>query len=144
LPAISLILWIHSFVHISICFEGSLWVSRRAPAEKMESTTKGNKWYFGMKAHIGTDTQGLAHRVAETPANTRDATLMDVSLHGHENVFCGEKAYVSERRKAAAKAQVWNGVYCARQPESESSIVRTSLSTRRATGPGPGLSTPSG
>ena len=37
---------------------------------------------FGMKAHIGTDLQGLVHSVAVTPANAHDATLMDECLHG--------------------------------------------------------------
>ena len=36
---------------------------------EMKSTKKGNQWYFGMKAHIWTDLQGLVHSVAVTPAN---------------------------------------------------------------------------
>jgi IS5 family transposase len=29
---------------------------------EMKQTKKGNQWYFGMKAHVGTDTdKGLAH-----------------------------------------------------------------------------------
>ena len=72
---------------------------------EMKSTKKGNQWYFGMKAHIGTDLQGLVHSVAVTPANAHDATLMDECLHGQEKVIYGDKAYVSERRKAQAEAQ---------------------------------------
>ncbi len=72
---------------------------------EMKSTKKGNKWYFGMKAHIGTDTRGLVHSVAVTPANAHDATLMDECLHGQEQVIYGDKAYVSGRRKAEAEAQ---------------------------------------
>ena len=72
---------------------------------EMKSTKKGNQWYFGMKAHIGTDLQGLVHSVAVTPANAHDATLMDECLHGQEKVIYGDKAYVSEGRKAQAEAQ---------------------------------------
>src|SRR5208337_2344437 len=37
--------------------------------KEMSSTRKGNQYYFGMKAHIGTDTgRGLAHDVVVTDA----------------------------------------------------------------------------
>ena len=35
---------------------------------EMKQTKKGNAWYFGMKAHIGSDTQGRVHSVAVTDA----------------------------------------------------------------------------
>ena len=72
---------------------------------EMKSTKKGKQWYFGMKAHIGTDLQGLVYSVAITPANAHDATLMDECLHGQEKVIYGDKAYVSEQRKTQAEAQ---------------------------------------
>ena len=38
----------------------------------MHQTKKGNQWYFGMKTHIGVDSQSkLIHSVAVTPANTQ-------------------------------------------------------------------------
>ncbi|MFP5484031.1 MAG: transposase, partial [Gammaproteobacteria bacterium] len=43
---------------------------------EMHQTKKGNQWYFGMKAHIGVDSQTkLIHSVAATPANTHDSQL---------------------------------------------------------------------
>ncbi len=72
---------------------------------EMKSTKKGNQWYFGMKEHIGTDPQGLVHRVEVTAANVHDATLMEACLHGQEKVIYGDKAYVSKQRKAEAEAQ---------------------------------------
>ena len=62
-----------------------------------------------MQANIGTDTQGLVHSVAVTPANEHDATQMAACLHGAEEVIYGDKAYVSEQRKADAEAKwrVW-------------------------------------
>ncbi len=36
----------------------------------MHQTKKGNEWYFGMKAHIGTDADsGLVHSLTGTAAN---------------------------------------------------------------------------
>ena len=36
----------------------------------MHQTKKGNQWYFGMKAHIGSDRDsGLVHTVVSTAAN---------------------------------------------------------------------------
>ena len=37
--------------------------------KEMKQTKKGNQWYFGMKAHVGTDTgKGLVHSVVVTDA----------------------------------------------------------------------------
>jgi transposase, IS5 family len=41
----------------------------------MRQTQKGNQWYFGMKAHLGTDAgTGYAHSLAVTSANVADVT----------------------------------------------------------------------
>jgi transposase, IS5 family len=40
---------------------------------QMHQTKKGNQWYFGMKAHIGTDAgTGYVHSVTATAANVHD------------------------------------------------------------------------
>lgn len=44
---------------------------------EMKQTKKGNQWYFGMKAHVGTDTQGYVHSVAVTDAAVHDSQMMD-------------------------------------------------------------------
>ena len=42
---------------------------------EMHQTRKGNQWYFGMKAHIGTDAgTGYVHSVTATAANVSDIT----------------------------------------------------------------------
>jgi len=41
---------------------------------EMKQTKKGNQWYFGMKAHVGTDTRrGLAHSIVVTSAAVHDS-----------------------------------------------------------------------
>lgn len=68
--------------------------------EEMKQTKKGNQWYFGMKAHVGTDTgKGLVHSVVVTDAAVHDSKVMDELLHGEEKVVYGDKAYAGEERK---------------------------------------------
>jgi len=67
---------------------------------EMHSTKKGNQWYFGMKAHIGTDTgKGLVHSVVVTHAAVHDSLVMDKLLHGEEQSIYGDSAYTSEKRQ---------------------------------------------
>lgn len=75
----------------------------------MHQTKKGNQWYFGMKAHIGTDSKTkLIHSVVATPANTADATVLPDLLHGEETRVWGDRAYQGQRKvilEAAPKAK---------------------------------------
>jgi IS5 family transposase len=71
---------------------------------EMKQSKKGNQWYFGMKMHIGTDTQGRVHSVAVTDAGAHDSTMMDELLHGEELEIYGDKAYASREKKEAAEA----------------------------------------
>ena len=67
---------------------------------EMKQTKKGNQWYFGMKAHVGTDTgKGLVHSVVVTDAAVHDSKVMDKLLHGEEKAVYGDKAYAGEGRK---------------------------------------------
>lgn len=66
---------------------------------EMKQTKKGNMWHFGMKIHVGTDTQGRAHSVAVTDAAVHDSQMMDELLHGDEAEVYGDKAYASRDRR---------------------------------------------
>jgi IS5 family transposase len=68
--------------------------------KEMKQTKKGNQWYFGMKAHIGTDTgKGLAHSIVVTDAAVHDSQVMD-ELASEEGVaIYGDKAYSSEKKR---------------------------------------------
>lgn len=66
---------------------------------EMKQTRKGNNWHFGMKIHVGTDTQGRAHSVAITDAAVHDSLMMDELLHGNEEAVYGDKAYASQDRQ---------------------------------------------
>ncbi len=76
--------------------------------KEMRQTKKGNQWYFGMKAHVGTDTgRGLAHSVVVTDAAVHDSRVMDELLHGGELAVYGDKAYANEGKKKEYEA---NGI----------------------------------
>ncbi len=71
----------------------------------MHRTRKGNQWYFGMKLHIGVDSQsGLAHSAVVTAANVHDKHPLPDFLHGNEQRVYGDSAYASQKELIAAKA----------------------------------------
>jgi IS5 family transposase len=64
---------------------------------EMHQTRKGNQWYFGMKGHIGVDSQTkLIHSVAATAANVHDSQLLGDLLHGKETRVWGDSAYTGQ------------------------------------------------
>jgi IS5 family transposase len=75
----------------------------------MHQTKKGNQWYFGMKAHIGVDSQTkVIHAVAATPANVHDSVCLPDLLHGEETLVWGDSAYQGQGeviRRHAPKAK---------------------------------------
>jgi transposase, IS5 family len=78
---------------------------------EMSSTKKGNTWHFGMKAHISVDAKsGLVHTVGVTTARTHDAKVIDQLIREDDEAIFGDKGYVNEKLKAAARQA---GVYWA-------------------------------
>ena len=64
---------------------------------EMSQTKKGNEWHFGMKAHIGVDSQNkLVHSVAASPANVHDSQALRHLLHGNETRVWGDSAYTGQ------------------------------------------------
>ena len=69
---------------------------------EMHQTKKGNQWHFGMKAHIGVDSEtGIVHSLSATAANVHDVTEAPNLLHGGETVVWGDAGYqgVSKREE---------------------------------------------
>ena len=72
---------------------------------QMHQTRKGKQWTFGMKVHIGVDTDsGLVHTVRGTAANVADVNVLGELLHGDEESLHGDSAYHSKQLKAQAQA----------------------------------------
>ena len=71
----------------------------------MRQTRKGNQWYFGMKAHIGVDSQSkLIHSVVATSANVHDSSAIGDLLHGEETSVWGDSAYSGKKSAIEAAA----------------------------------------
>jgi IS5 family transposase len=65
---------------------------------EMRQTKKGNQWYFGMKAHIGTDSHSkMIHSVVATAANVHDSQVLGDLLHGDETRVWGDSAYSGQK-----------------------------------------------
>lgn len=72
---------------------------------EMHQTKKGQQWYFGMKMHVGVDSQAkVIHSVVVTPANTADSKVLGELLHGEETRVYGDQAYKSQGDVIRAKA----------------------------------------
>ena len=61
---------------------------------QMRQTKKGNEWRFGMKVHIGVDSEtGVVHSMSTTSANVHDVTEAHRLLHGGEKRVWGDAGY---------------------------------------------------
>jgi IS5 family transposase len=71
--------------------------------EMRQGKKNGREWHFGMKAHVGTDLNGLVHTLVTTDAATSDFSQLPRLLHGAERELYGDQAYWSELHRFAAK-----------------------------------------
>ncbi len=77
----------------------------KARDPEMHQTRKGQQWYFGMKLHIGVDSQnGLARSAVVTAANVHDKHPLPDLLHGQERRVYGDAAYASPKKRIEGKA----------------------------------------
>jgi IS5 family transposase len=77
----------------------------------MSQSKKGNQWYFGMKVHVGVDAiSGLVHTSGVTTGKVHDAKVIDHLIREDDRAVFGDKGYVNEKLKRAARAA---GVYWA-------------------------------
>lgn len=67
---------------------------KRERDPEMHQACKGKQWHFGMKVHIGVDSEsGLIHSVETTAANVHDLTPAAELLHGEETVVYADAGY---------------------------------------------------
>jgi len=61
---------------------------------EMHQAKKGEQWYFGMKMHVGVDSQTkIIHTVQVSAANVADKDALPHLLHGSETRVWGDQAY---------------------------------------------------
>ena len=78
---------------------------------EMHQTRKGQQWYYGMKLHIGVDSEtGLTHSAVVTAAKVHDKHPLPELMHGAEEKLYGDSAYASQQaliHSKAPQAQDW-------------------------------------
>ena len=77
---------------------------------EMHQTKKGNQWHFGMKAHIGVDSEtGIVHSLSTTAANVHDVTEAHGLLHGGETQVWCDAGYQGSPQ-AGGEPGAWGGM----------------------------------
>jgi len=65
---------------------------------------KGNRWHFGLKAHISVDTEsGLVHTMVTTPTNAYDVTQVRELLHSEGVDVFADSGYRGAHKRQEAK-----------------------------------------
>jgi len=71
---------------------------------EMHQSKKGNEWHFGMKLHIGVDSQtGLIHSASVTAGHVHDSQELPNLLHGAETRLYGDSAYRGKNQREQLK-----------------------------------------
>ncbi len=107
---------------------------------EMHQTKKGNQWHFGMKAHIGVDSQtGVVHSLTTTAANAHDVTEAHRLLHGGETQVWCDAGYqgVHKRDENLEREVEWQvamrpGKRRKLDPESPEALAEKSKASVRA------------
>ncbi len=80
---------------------------------EMHQSKRGDQWHFGMKAHIGVDTDSsLVHTVTTTAATAYDITQAAALLQSQEEVVFGDsgyRAFTRSVRKCKSSTLMWTG-----------------------------------
>lgn len=72
---------------------------------EMRQVGKGKNYFFGMKLHIGVDSEtGLTHSAVVTAANVHDKHPLPDLLHGEELQVYGDSAYAGQQELIEGKA----------------------------------------
>lgn len=82
-----------------------------------------------MKAHIGMDAKsGLTHTVKTTTAKVQEARMTDDLLRSGDRAVFGDKGYISDKRKRAARTK---GVLWAVKGKRKPGRILSSLQKKR-------------
>ena len=107
---------------------------------EMHQTKKGNQWHFGMKAHIGVDSEtGIVHSLSTTAANVHDVTEAHGLLHGGETQVWCDAGYqgVHKREENLGRGVEWQvamrpGKRRKLEPESAEALAERNKASVRA------------
>ncbi|WP_242481431.1 transposase, partial [Rubrivivax gelatinosus] len=69
---------------------------------EMKQSRKGQQWYFGMKAHIGVDSEsGLGHAARGRAGSVNDVVEANQLLHGEEKIVFADAGYQGAAKRPA-------------------------------------------
>ncbi len=85
--------------------EQGLLLKQKEHDPEMHSVAKGNKWFFGMRCHIGVDADsGLVHSLVSTAANVHELNTAADWVHGVERViYYGNSVHIGIEKRDAFK-----------------------------------------
>ena len=107
---------------------------------EMHQTKKENQWHFGMKTHIGVDSEtGIVHSMSTKAANVHDVTGTHNLLHGGETTVWGDAAYqgVDKREENLGLEVEWQVAMRPERrrkldPDNEEALVEKAKASVRA------------
>ena len=107
---------------------------------EMHQTKEGNQWHFGMKVHIGVDSDTrLVHSMTTTAANAHDVTEAHHLLHGGETVVWGDAGYQGVHKREENRGREVDWLVAMRpgpcrklEPGSEETLVEKLKASVRA------------
>lgn len=71
----------------------------KKPSPEMHSVKKNNKWFYGMRAHIGVDpVHGFVHSLVVTPANMNEGKIMPELIREDDRVVYGDAGYLKSEK----------------------------------------------
>ena len=98
---------------------------KRERDPEMRQTCKGKQWHFGMKVHIGVDSEsGLIHAVETMAANVHDLTPAVELLRGEETVVYADAGYQGIEKRSEIQGR-GNGFRVAMRPGKRRALPDT-------------------
>ena len=73
--------------------------AEKKPSPEMHSVKKNNKWFYGMRSHVGVDAvHGFVHSLVVTPANENEGKIMPQLIRVDDEVVYGDAGYLKSEK----------------------------------------------
>ena len=73
--------------------------AEKKPSPEMHSVKKNNKWFYGMRSHVGVDAvHGFVHSLVVTPANKNEGKIMPQLIREDDEVVYGDAGYLKSEK----------------------------------------------
>lgn len=73
--------------------------AEKKPSPEMHSVKKNNKWFYGMRSHVGVDAvHGFVHSLVVTSANENEGKIMPQLIREDDEVVYGDAGYLKSEK----------------------------------------------